>query len=257
MRISITGGANGIGRAAAVELVGDGHDVIVVDVDAEGMTTLPDEITTYEADVSDRERITSIVHDETFDVLVNNAGFQAWGAIEDVSPEILHRHFETNVYGLVYATQAALPMLRERRGRIVNVSSMASRFTAPYWGIYAATKHAVKAISDELRIELAEADVDVVTVEPGPVTTGFNERGLRHLESMPADSVYADSYREALETDDLGGATPDAAGAVLVRAATDPDPKVRYRITWYSKLLPRLRILLPERLWDRLVRMIA
>lgn len=254
MRVFITGGANGIGRAAATRLHDRGHDVAVMDVDEESLATLPEGVECYPGDVRDEERVTEVVGAETFDVLVNNAGYQAWGAIEDTEAETMERHFETNVYGLVYATRAALPTLRERNGRVVNVSSMGSNFTAPYWGIYSATKHAVKAISEELRIEVSSRGVDVVTVEPGPITTGFNERGLEHLETYLPDTEYAEEYREALETDDLGGASPEHAGEVVAEAVTANRPRSRYTITWYAWLLPKLRVVLPRRVWDWLVR---
>lgn len=254
MRVFVTGGANGIGKAATTNLLERGHEVAVLDVDGEALASLPSAVDAYEADVADREDVTEIIEGETFDVLVNNAGFMAWGSIEDVSPEIVSRHFETNVFGLLNATQAALPMLRERNGRVVNVSSMGGHFTAPYWGIYSATKHAVRAISDELRLEMADFDVDVVTVEPGPITTGFNEGGRDRLEMYLPDSVYADAYRAKLEAGDLGGGSPESAGAVVARAATTNRPRVRYRVTWYARLLPKLKVLLPERVWDSLAR---
>lgn len=250
MRVYITGGANGIGREAATRLHDQGHDVAVLDVDAAALVSLPEGIETHEVDVRDEERVRGVLADEPLDVLVNNAGYQAWAAIEDADSETMERHFETNVYGIVYATQAALPALRERGGRVVNVTSMGSRFTAPYWGIYSATKHAARAITDELRMEVAPDDVDVINVEPGPVTTGFNENGLAQLETHLPDSVYAEGYREALETDDFGGASPEAAGEVLVEAVTSNRPGRRYTITWYPWLLPKLRVLLPARLWD-------
>lgn len=250
MNVYVTGGAKGIGRAAVLELDDSGHEVVALDVDVAALADLPDGIETHEVDVRDEGAVWAALADEPVDALVNNAGYQAWGAIEDVEAETMERHFETNVYGTVYATQAALPALRERSGRVVNVTSMGSRFTVPYWGIYSATKHAARAITDELRMEVADDDVDVINVEPGPVTTGFNENGLAHLETYLPDSVYAEGYREALTTDDFGGASPEEAGTVVVEAVTSGRPDRRYTITWYPWLLPKLRVLFPARLWD-------
>lgn len=254
MRAFITGGANGIGRAGAVELLDRGHEVAVFDVDEEALETLPDEIDTYEGDVGDEERVREVVEDETIDVLVNNAGYQSWGSIEDTPHEVVKRHYDTNVFGLLHATRAALPMLRERRGRVVNVTSMGARFSAQYWGIYSSTKHAARALTNQLRREVDEYDVDVVAVEPGPITTGFNERGLSGLKRYLPDSAYADHYWEYLEVDDFGGKPPKAAGQVVAKAATTKRPSAHYPVHYYARVLPKLKVLLPTSLWDWVVK---
>lgn len=249
----ITGGASGIGRVAATELLDRGHEVTVFDVDEAGLESLPDGIDTYQGDVSDVDRVEEVIEWETFDVLINNAAVGKWGALEDLEPETVREHFAVNVEGLLTATRAALPTLRERSGRIVNVSSVLSHITAPYWGIYSATKHAVKAISHELRMEVEPFDVEVVIVEPGAVTTGFNERARDNVERYLPDSQYADGYREKLAVDSFGGVTPEKAGGVLAKAATTSRPRTKYRVGWQAKVFPRLRVLLPERIWDRVV----
>lgn len=250
----LTGGANGIGRAAVERLRAEGHEVAVFDIDAEALETLPEEVETYHGDVADREAVEDAVDAAApFDVLVNGAGYQAWGAIEDIEPEEVEQHFETNVYGLLNTTQAALPMLRENNGRVVNVASLAGHITAPYWGVYSATKHAVEAVSDALRMEMKPFDVDVIIVEPGPVRTGFNEEGRDHLHELVEDSVYADGYRAALAEGDLGGVSPEKAGRVVARAVTTKRPRTRYTVGWQAWLGPKLRAILPERVWDWLV----
>lgn len=252
MRVFLTGGANGIGRATVDRLLEQGHEVAVFDIDQDGLDALPDAVDTYHGDVADRDRVETVIDQETFDVLVNDAGFQARGTLEDMEHETVKQHFETNVYGLLHATRAALPMLRERDGRIVNIASLAGQIAAPTWGAYAASKHAVEALSDALRMEVAPFDVDVVIIEPGPVRTGFNEQGRDHMEQYLPDTPYADRYRDALEQEQ-GGVSPENAAKTVVKAVTARRPRTRYRIGWQAYIAPRVRCLLPERLWDWLV----
>jgi len=251
--VFITGGANGIGRATVDKLLDRGDEIIVFDSDGDALADLPSTVTTYQGDVADTERVEEVVEKETFDVLVHCAGFQRRGAVEDMAMETVERHFATNTFGVVQLTRAALPMLREREGRIVTVSSLAGQATGPFWGAYAASKHAVEAFSDALRLEVAEFDVDVVIVEPGPIRTGFNERGVQALRRYLPDSIYSDRYHSLLEQE-FGGAAPEKAATVLITAITDSRPKPRYTVTWQAWLAPKLRMLLPERLWDRIVK---
>jgi len=251
MRVFITGAANGIGKAAALQLLDCDHEVIAYDIDAAGLDDLPDEITTYEGDVYDEERVKDVFEQETFDVLVNDAGYQARGTVEDQAAETVEKHFETNLFGMMHCIRHALPMLRERDGRIINISSMAGKVTGPTWGAYAASKHAVEAMSDILRMELLETDVDVVIVEPGGVKTGFNERGRDFMQRYLPESFYADMYETMLEGK-MGGVDPERAGFVVRWAAESNHLKARYTVTWQARLYPFLKQLFPTWLWDRL-----
>ncbi|MFB6173683.1 MAG: SDR family NAD(P)-dependent oxidoreductase [Halobacteriales archaeon] len=253
MRVFITGGANGIGRAAALRLLREDHEVLVLDTDEDGLRELPEAVETYRGDIRDRARVRDVIDGETFDVLVNNAGFSASGAIEDMEAEELRRHFETNVYGHLHAIDAALPMLREQEGRIVNVTSVMSHITVPYWGVYCASKHALKALSHELRTEVEPSDVEVVIVEPGRIGTGFNERARDNVERYLPDSRHSEGYREKLNAPAAGGKPAGKAGTVVATAATTARPRARYRVGIDAWLVPKLRVLLPDRLWDRLV----
>ncbi|MFB6294873.1 MAG: SDR family NAD(P)-dependent oxidoreductase, partial [Candidatus Nanohaloarchaea archaeon] len=163
------------------------------------------------------------------------------------------QHFDTNLFGMWTVTQAALPMLRDRDGRIVNISSLAGRIAAPFWGAYAASKHAVEGFSDALRMEVAADGVDVVVVEPGPIRTGFNEQGRSNLEAYLPDSIYSDRYRAVLEQE-MNGVPPEKAGDVVATAATTPRPRPRYTVTWQAWLGTRLARLLPTRLKDVIIK---
>ncbi len=257
MEVFITGGANGIGRAAAEQLAGKGHSVTVFDRDDEALGTLPEEIDRFEGDVYDEERVEEALDTGDFDVVVNCAGYYELGAIEDMDAETVEEHFRTNVFGLLNVTRNAVPRLRETSGRIVNVSSVAGRISVPFFGVYSATKYSVEAISDALRMELKDTGVDVVIVEPGPVETGFNRRARQKLEKYLPGSSYSEKYTEVLEEGGMDGVSPEKAGRKLVKAVESDRPRARYTVTWQAWLGPKAKAVTPAFLWDRLVEIMS
>ncbi len=250
MDVLITGGANGIGKTTAERLVDRGHAVTVLDTDADGLDTLPAAVETRRVDVRDRDAVADAVDDAEPDVLVTCAAVQRRGALEDQDMDTIAAHIDTNLYGTLHAAKAALPHLRPG-GRIVLVSSVAGRLVGPFWGAYCASKHAVEAVGDALRLELD--DIDVTIVEPGPVRTGFNEQGRDHLETYLPGSRYADRYRAVLSSA-LGGVTPETAARTMVTAVEADRPRTRYTITWQAWLAPKLAAILPTRLMDYIAR---
>ncbi len=251
--VFITGGANGIGRATVEQLLEKGYEVIVYDRDGEALQDLPSAVTAYHGDVYDEDCVTEVVEQETFNVLVNCAGVQERGAIEDIPADVVEEHFRSNVFGLLNVTRAALPILRENQGRIINISSLAGRVSGPFWGAYSASKHAVEGASDALRMEVEGFGVDVVVIEPGPIRTGFNKGGRQMVKRYLPDSVYADRYRDLLEQESRG-APPEKAADTIVHAIETGRPRARYTVTKTAWLAPRLKVLLPTRIWDCLVK---
>lgn len=250
MNVCITGGANGIGRATAERLHSRGHAVTVLDTDTDALDTLPESIATRDVDVRDPGAVTDAVDDAAPDVLVTCAAVQLRGAIEDQGMDTIADHIDTNLYGTLHAAKAAIPHLRPG-GRIVLVSSVAGRLVGPFWGAYCASKHAVEAVGDALRLELD--DIDVAIVEPGPVRTGFNEQGRDHLETYLPGSRYADRYRAVLDSA-LGGITPEKAARTMVKVVETDHPRPRYTITWQAWLAPKLAAVLPTRVMDFIAR---
>lgn len=251
MRVLVTGGGHGIGKAAVLALQERGHTPLVLDREQAYLDELPDTITTFHADVYDTDAVRDVVADEAFSVLVNCAGYQRLGAVEDMAYEEMEEHFRSNVFGLVKMTREALPMLREADGRIVNVSSISGLTVFPHHGSYCASKHAVEAFSDALRMELMDTGVDVVVVEPGVVETGFNRQGRDHLKTLLQDTRHTDAY-EALLAKALDGISPETAGNRLADIVETDRPRTRYRITREARWVPRLERLLPTRIADRL-----
>jgi len=180
----VTGASSGIGRETARRLAQEGFQVIASARRRERLDELAKEsqnIISRPIDLSDAQELEKFCQElsalsEPVSVLINNAGFSVRGAVEDVSLASIRRLFEVNVYGLIKVTQACLPAMRRiRYGTIVNLSSVVGKFPYPTSGPYAATKHAVEAISDALRMEVRPFGIRVVTIRPGVIGTEFND----------------------------------------------------------------------------------
>lgn len=249
----ITGAANGIGRATVEKLAENGGDVIGVDKDFEALEKLPEEVETVECDVRDEEWVKNVLEGRKFDVLVNCAGFYELGAVSDMDSETVGRIFDTNFHGYRNFIKHSTETLRENDGRVVNVSSVVGKISMPYFGVYSASKHAVEAMSDALRIEEKHHGVEVVVVEPGPVETGFNERARTALEKYVPESVYSERYEEKLASDGMEGSSPEEAAETVVKAIKRSNPRRRYRVRARDSLSIKLKQLLPEFLWDRIL----
>jgi len=280
--VLITGCSSGIGEATARRLSTTGHVVYASARRPETLTGLAaDGCRTVPLDVTDEDSMAAAVRQVEqeqgrLDVLVNNAGYGLYGPIEQLSPGELRRQFETNVFGLVRLCQLVLPGMRARgAGRIINVSSMGGRTTLPGGGAYHASKYAVEALSDALRIEVRRFGIDVVLIEPGIVRTAWSEAALRHqaatdpageLSGGPADSPVADpygEYKEAIsQSFDRAYSGPlarlsisaETVARVIGRACDTPRPKPRYLISPMARTLVTAKRLLPDRAHDRLLR---
>ena len=169
-------------------------------------------------------------------VLINNAGYSVRGAVEDVSIEAAKRLFEVNIFALVRITQACLPaMRRQRKGIIVNLSSIVGKFTFPGSGIYAASKHALEAITDAMRLELAPMGIKVVTIRPGPIATEFNDVATQMTGDLMdrTDPDYKMIYQTAGEYTgklfaDLHIPGPDLIANLIMEAVLSETPKLVY-----------------------------
>lgn len=266
--VLITGCSSGIGKATARRLQARGWRVYATarnpssldDLAAVGCRVLALDVD----DEASMQAAVDVVLREAGGIgaLVNNAGYSQSGAIEAVPVARIRRQFETNVFGLVRLTQLVLPGMRARRnGRIVNIGSMGGRFTLPGGGIYHATKHALEAITDALRFEVAGFGIHVVLVQPGLIRTGFSRAagaslsGLGHSPADPYGPFSAEVDRITRESYEKGSLAPfagdpEAVAEVVETALTASDPRARYRVTWSATILLTIRRLLPDRLWD-------
>jgi NAD(P)-dependent dehydrogenase (short-subunit alcohol dehydrogenase family) len=177
-RVLVTGCSSGIGRALCAELHERGHRVIATARDAAALASLPADAR-IELDVTDAASVAAATAAAgPVDVLVNNAGVTAWAPLETMPAETVGRVFETNVWGALRVCQAVLPGMRaRRRGRVINVSSAALR-GYPMLGLYVASKVALEALSESMRLELALFGVDVVVAEPAAVVSSFGQNRL-------------------------------------------------------------------------------
>ena len=196
-------------------------------------------------------------------VLINNAGYSQSGAVESVPMDDVRRQFETNVFGLLRMCQLALPGMRGQGwGKIVNLSSMGGRLTFPGGGLYHATKYAVEALSDALRFEVRGFGVDVILVEPGLIVTGFGGVAAGSVKSASEDGVYGDFNRKVAEATENAysgpmaklGAGPEAVAKAIAKAVSARRPKTRYVVTPSAHLMITQRRLMPDRMWDRVMR---
>jgi len=174
VRILVTGAGSGVGKATAALLAGRGHEVVATARDRAALDDLDVEARLH-LDVTDAASVDEIRRELGWvDAIVNNAAVSFRGPIEHVAMEHVQQMFETNVFGPVRLIQAFVPGMRERRsGVVVNISSVAGHVAQPLSGYYAATKHALEAISEALYVELAHFGVRVVVVEPGFITPGM------------------------------------------------------------------------------------
>ena len=271
--IVITGATAGIGRASAILLASKGHRVFAAGRSEDALAELGkshDNITGVVMDVTDAQSVaaaTARIHEalegRAPDVLVNNAGYALVGPLESIPDEDWERQYQTNVLGLVRVTRAFLPGMRERRrGRIVNVSSVAGRVTLPFFGPYNSTKHAVESISDSLRHELHPHGVSVVVIEPGAVKTRFGSLEQAQIDAwIEADSPYAEQLRTLRHFhEDLHakGADPISVAGAVVEACEKPHAAARRVVPLFpGSAFIALKNWLPTGLGDWLIRRIT
>jgi NAD(P)-dependent dehydrogenase (short-subunit alcohol dehydrogenase family) len=270
-----TGLSSGTGHALALRLHRAGWPVYATARDVTALHDLAAEgITTLSLDVSDHKSMVAAVERVTQDhgavgVLINNAAYSLNGTIGETPVEAVRRQFETNVFGPAELIQLVLPgMYAQRSGRIVIMSSIFGLFATPGRGYYQATKHALEAIGDSLRLELATSGIKVVIIEPSPILGGFVPTSVGDL-NIPATGQsgrYDDfwqhfvtwhrAYREVQSPRGRGrmAVRADHVAAVIETAVTADVPRIRYRIGMPARLLPRMRWMIGDRLFERFVR---
>jgi short-subunit dehydrogenase len=240
----VTGASSGIGRETALKLAEKGFAVIAAARRKERLVELADQaegITPVPVDLSqpdDTEKFCSYLSElpAPVSVLVNNAGYSVRGALEDVSIDAAKRLFEVNIFALIRVTQACLPaMRRQKKGIIINLSSIVGKFTFPGSGVYAASKHALEAITDAMRLELEPMGIKVVTIRPGPIATEFNDVATEMTGDLMArtDPDYKQIYQTAGEHTgkmfaDLHIPGPELIANLIMEAVLSQTPKIVY-----------------------------
>ena len=261
----VTGASSGIGEDTARKLQALGYVVYGAARRTDRLQALvTDGIRPLTMDVTDDASMTAGVDrilEETgrIDVLVNNAGYGSHGAIEDVPIDEARRQFEVNVFGLARLTQLVSPHMRAQgSGTIINISSIGGRLTTPLGGWFPATKYAVEALSDALRMELRPFGIDVVVVEPGAIRTAWWSIAADHLEATAEGSAYADQIRAVAgamrsESNNRRYSPPEVIARTVGRIVTARRPRTRYAVGFMAKPLIAARRVLPDRAFDQLI----
>lgn len=261
--IVVTGASSGIGHATVSALLEKKWTVYATARDISKLTDLKDlGAQTLELDVSDessiKKAISEIVKKEKkIDVLVNNAGFGSYGAVEDSSIEEVKKQFDVNLFSIGRILKVVLPFMRERKsGTIINISSMGGKIYTPLGAWYHATKHAVEGFSDCLRIELAPYGIKVVIVEPGVIKTNFYSRAMKDMEKSQVTGAYrkmTDVMTENFKKSGETGADPSVVAKSIVKAIESDNPRTRYAVPGDAKMNIFLRKILPDKLFDKVL----
>jgi NAD(P)-dependent dehydrogenase (short-subunit alcohol dehydrogenase family) len=215
-------------------------------------------------DVTDDESMQSavsqiIASEGRIDVLVNNAGYGSYGALEDVPLSEARSQFEVNVFGAARLTQLVLPHMREQRsGTIVNITSMGGKIYTPLGSWYHATKFALEAISDCLRMELEPFGINVVVIEPGGIQTEWGGIAAEKVRAVSGTGPYAsqgNAVAESLSSESTRrrSSPPELIGKTIARAVTARRPRTRYAVGYGAKPMIALHDVLPDRWFDAFI----
>lgn len=262
--ILITGASSGIGKESAKLLIKQGYTVYGAARRVERMEDLKSlGIHLLSMDVTDDASMVAGVNEllakeNRIDVLVNNAGYGSFGAVEDVPLSEARYQFEVNLFGLARLTQLVLPLMRaQQSGRIINISSIAGKIGEPHGAWYHATKFAVEGWSDSLRMELKQFGIDVVIIEPGAIKTEWNTIARDNLIKTSGTGAYkvlAMKHVEMLKrADGKMGAAPIVIAKTIEKAILAAKPKTRYAAGAGAPLIIWVRKLVSDRLFDRIM----
>jgi short-subunit dehydrogenase len=262
----VTGASSGIGEATARHLLELGFTVYAAARRVDRMRALADVgIHVVAADLTDDASMVALVDgiitaEGRIDVLVNNAGYGSYGALEDVPIAEARRQFEVNVFGLARLTQLVLPHQRaQKNGYIVNISSIGGKIWEPLGSWYHATKFAVEGLSDSLRAETAGFGIKVVVIEPGIIKSEWAGISADTLDAASVDSAYGEQARKlAASYRRVNGerlaSEPIVVARAIGRAVTSRRPKTRYAVGGGAPLVLFVKRILPDRAFDGFIR---
>ena len=260
--IILTGASSGIGYQTAEILAKQGHIVYGAARRVEKMNALKQfGVKPLQLDVTVEESVnkaveTVIAAEGRIDVLVNNAGYGSFGTIEDVSIAEARKQFDVNIFGVAMLTKKVLPYMRKQHsGTIINISSMGGRLTTYFGAWYHATKYALEAFSDALRMETKGFGINVAIIEPGGIKTPWGFIAADHLEVSSKGGAYEEQAKktaEGLRKLYSGNmmSSPEVIAKAISRATNARRPKARYLIGFGAKPLVFLHTILPTRWFD-------
>ncbi len=251
--VLVTGASAGIGKDTAKSLIAEGYTVYVVARRVENMKDLEKlGSISLKMDITKEEDVVAVVEQIKkdhggVDILINNAGFAIQGPVEEMAIEEARRQYDVNVFGLARLTQLVLPYMREKRaGKIINVTSAAGKVYFAMGAWYVSTKHALEGWSDCLRVELKPFNIDVVIIEPGAISTEFNDVSLNPLEEKYGSGPYGEMVKSFVkfskETESTNNSSPPSVITnVILKAIKSKRPKARYAAGAMAKPIMALR----------------
>jgi short-subunit dehydrogenase len=258
--ILITGASAGMGKEFAKDLLKDGHIVYgaarrldkMKDIQKLGAKVVEMDVTNDESMVNGIETIQNA--EGRIDVLINNAGFGSFGAIEEVDMADARYQLEVNVFGAARLMQLVVPGMRSKKyGRIINISSMGGKLAMPMAGWYHASKYAIEALSDSLRNEVGQFGIDVVVIEPGAVKSEWGDIAMDHLQNVSGHGAYSKLVTSLLKMNkdmEKKLSEPSVIGKLVQSAISAKKPKTRYVGGYMAKPFMFMRWLLPDRMFD-------
>jgi NADP-dependent 3-hydroxy acid dehydrogenase YdfG len=256
--VLITGCSTGIGRDLAQRLTQSGYIVVATARKVETLNDLESALK-LPLDVAQSDSVNNAVSETLkrfgrIDVLVNNAGYAIRGALEEICDEKAQQVFDVNVFGVLRMTRAVVPHMRKQKaGCIINISSIAGKLSTPVNGIYSASKFALEALSDALRIEVAPFGIQVVVVEPGAIKTQFDDTAQSHTRDIVSNQ--ASPYFPLYQKSDKSAASmrknepgPEAVSRVIQQVLESSKPKTHYLAAF--PFLGNLVLHLRDFVWD-------
>jgi short-subunit dehydrogenase len=288
--VIVTGASSGIGKATVIKLIQSGYQVFGLARRFDKLVNLfsselvskenkkEDLYIPIEFDITKPETFNNVLdiiisttaNENTVYGLVNNAGYVEPGAIEDISMDNLRSQFETNFFGLVGFTKKVLPLMMIRRneeeggGRIVNVSSFAGLISLPLIGAYSATKYALEAVSDALRIEVWNKNIKIITINPGVIETDIYDVLKTRIDDLINNnnnssnnngySRFIEAYNKYFIKTNYNGLKSSVVADVICKSISSPNPKQKYIIgSTKEKIAIRLRPFIPDKLLSSLI----
>ncbi|WP_221391515.1 oxidoreductase [Dyadobacter sp. NIV53] len=261
--VLITGASSGMGKATAELLSASGYKVYGAARRTEMMQSLKEAgIRILQMDITDDSNIQLGIdeimkREGRLDILINNAGFGLFGAIEDVPMEEARYQMEVNVFGLARLTQLALPQMRKQKsGIIVNITSTGGKLSSPLGGWYHASKYAVEALSDSLRMEVRQFGIKVIVIEPGAIKSEWGDIAMETLKKISAGKAYSPlagkiagmSQKLKPKNED-----PEVIARLILKAIGAKNPKTRYHAGYLSGTILFLKKILTDKQFDKLM----
>jgi short-subunit dehydrogenase len=259
----ITGASSGIGKETAKLLIQNGFVVYGAARRTEKMSDLKSiGVKLLSMDITEDDSIIAGVNEILFtekriDVLINNAGYGSYGALEDVLISEARYQFEVNIFGLARLTQLLTPTMRKQgSGKIINISSIGGSLGEPHGAWYHATKYALEGLSDSLRMELKQFGIDVVIIKPGAILTEWNEIARENLIKVSGNTDYktlAHKHAKMLADADQKGSEPIVVAKTILKATLSNNPKTRYATGGGAKIILFVRKILTDKMFDKLM----